>query len=349
MTIRWAVLPLLLTASLRTSYAADVGTEVSFSIGRSFKVEVEPRFGESIFDSGESLPIAGDWDTILINGVSPDEGVEFEASVVSETGVWSQWRPLEVRRFPEGRFWAKAALDHGRKLRVRAWDAGVNDSHSLEIYSVEVFSSRDSEKSGRAVEVSMTEAPNVHPRSEWGAKPPKAPYERQSPNRITYHHTDGHYTTTLADSLNEVRFIQDFHMNGRGWNDIGYHFLIDAAGNIFQGRPENVIGAHTENANTDNIGIAFLGMYHPPRNDKVTRESLDAFLRLGRYLIKKYGIDPNSLKGHRDYKSTDCPGDELYALRAQLRKELAASGEVSAKIEKPHIIQLPPLKAPKFE
>ena len=351
MRVRTSVLPLLLLASAVPcfSFAADLGAEAVFPSGRSFRVEVQPGVGRLIFDSGDSRPIDGAWDAVLIDGVSPDPGVALELSVGAASGEPGAWKPLTPHRFAGGRFWARADVGAGRTVRIRAWDRGVARAHALEIFGVEAFAAGAEESRGAQPGSAEPPPPGVHGRAEWGAKPPKHPYRPDSPDRITYHHTDGRYTTTLADSLQEVRFIQDFHMNGRGWDDIGYHFLIDAAGNIFQGRPEDVIGAHTENANTDNVGIAFLGMYHPPRNDAITKEALDAFLRIGRYLVAKYGIDPNSLKGHRDYKSTDCPGDELYALRAQLRAELAKPGKANAPPIKPRVIRALPLGAPSFE
>jgi hypothetical protein len=57
-----------------------------------------------------------------------------------------------------------------------------------------------------------------------------------------------------------VRGIQGFHQNGRGWIDIGYHFLIGPEGIIYQGRPENVRGAHAT-PNTNKVGICLIGDY----------------------------------------------------------------------------------------
>jgi len=136
---------------------------------------------------------------------------------------------------------------------------------------------------------------------------------------VTLHHTDGKHTTTLADSEAEARFIQDFHIHGRGWNDIAYHFLVDAQGNILEGRPEGVLGSHTLANNEGNVGIVLLGTYHPPVNDVPTKAHLDAVAALGRYLVARYGIDPASLRGHRDYKKTECPGDGLYPRLDALR------------------------------
>jgi hypothetical protein len=84
-----------------------------------------------------------------------------------------------------------------------------------------------------------------------------------------------------------------------------------------------VLGAHTLANNEGNIGIVLLGTYHPPVNDVPTKAQLDAVIALGRYLVSRYGIDPKALKGHRDYKQTDCPGDIAYAKLDALRLAFA--------------------------
>jgi hypothetical protein len=201
------------------------------------------------------------------------------------------------------------------------------------IYSVETFvaASRERSQGGAAAQAADAERPAVHDRSEWHAVPPHEAYTPHTPYRITLHHSDTRQSTDLAQTLQEVRFIQDFHMNGRGWNDIGYHFLIDAAGHVIEGRPEGVVGAHVENQNTGNIGIVMLGTYHPPKNDPVTKAQLDAFEAVASYIVAKYGVNPDTLKGHRDYKSTDCPGDELYAMLPELKARLKAAAPKVAK------------------
>ena len=145
------------------------------------------------------------------------------------------------------------------------------------------------------------------------------------------HHTDGRYTANLADSLDETRFIQDFHQNGRKWSDIAYHYVVDPLGNIIEGRPLETLGAHTLSNNEGNVGIVLLGTYHSPKNDQTTAAQLSAVTAIGRFLVKRFGIEPASLKGHRDYKQTDCPGDLAYPKLSELRKAFGSSPAVARK------------------
>lgn len=324
-----AVLAALLAAP---SSAHDEGHSVTFSS------EEEARFAvdglgvghKIVYDSGESDPIPGAWDTVLIQGVSPDPAVGFEAARPSVVAP-DQWQPLQAHRFPGGRFWAKARFPKGQgTLKLRAFDAGSRSAHVVDVYGVQVFAADPAPAGSPAVpprgpQDPAAARPPVHGRAEWGAKPPTEPWSPDPlPWRVTLHHSDGRRTTTLADSEAEARFIQDFHVHGRGWIDIAYHFLVDASGDILEGRPEGVLGAHTLGNNEGNIGIVLLGTYHPPVNDVPTKAQLEAVAALGRYLVKRYGIDPDSLKGHRDYKQTDCPGNLAYTKLDALR--LAFSG-----------------------
>ena len=100
---------------------------------------------------------------------------------------------------------------------------------------------------------------------------------------------------------------------------------MDPVGNVIEARPLETLGAHTLNNNEGNVGIVLLGLYHAPRNDKPTAAQLASVGELGRFLVKRFGIDPDSLKGHRNYKKTDCPGDLAYDRLAELRGAFAGS------------------------
>ena len=79
------------------------------------------------------------------------------------------------------------------------------------------------------------------------------------------HHTAGQNDYTRAQAPAIVRGIELFHVKGNGWNDIGYNFLVDRFGTIYEGRfggvDRNVIGAHALGFNTGSVGIALLGTY----------------------------------------------------------------------------------------
>ena len=172
--------------------------------------------------------------------------------------------------------------------------------------------------------------PPVISREEWSANPPKYEYT-QHPyfNRLTLHHAAGWQAWTIDQGKEQVKAIQEFHQDGRGWSDIGYHFLVDMGGNIYQGRPESVIGAHVGGANTGNIGVCILGCYHPPETgwscyDTVTDETENALIHLYAWIADSYSIDPQVLLGHRDYfGSTACPGDNVLPLIPEMRNDIS--------------------------
>lgn len=308
---------------------ADVGARALFPSGAGVRFGAQSGVlapsGELVFESGASADQSEDGDTVLFHGESAALDLRFEVSRRLPDGSWTPWLPAYVQRYPGGRFWGKAEVPFGRgALKVRAFSRS-RPAREVALYSVQVFTAGDREPDAQNAKPALPPAspkrPPVQERRAWKAAPPKGDYEPQTPERLTLHHTEGRYTTTLADTLQEVKVIQDFHMNGRGWTDIAYHYLIDSQGNIVEGRPELVIGAHAGDIekNTNNVGIVLLGSHHPPKNDPVTAAAQDAFIQLGRYFVARYRIKPSTLKGHRDLKSTDCPGDVLYALLPRLR------------------------------
>lgn len=342
------------------AFAHDEGRSVTFGSVESarFTVSSGGASPSVAYESPESDPIPDEWDTVLIQGESPDPGVAFQ---VSRPGVPSAgWQTLAVKRFPGGRFWAKIRTPKAAgPLKLRAVDAGSAAPHYVDLYGVEVFVDEPAPAGGggapaRGPQNPSASRPSVHGRAEWGAVAPAQPYSPDPlPWRVTLHHTDGKYTRTLAESEAEARFIQDFHIHGRGWNDIAYHFLVDPEGTILEGRPEGVLGAHTLSNNEGNVGIVLLGTYHPPVNNRPTQAQLESVAALGRYLVARYGIDPKSLKGHRDYKLTDCPGNLAYAKLDGLRLAFAGLPMPPAVARRPKKkAKLPPLAwldAPSFD
>ena len=318
---------LLVAPALR---AGDLGSEVTFSRRPGAKFSVYAGTGARVvYDSGPSDAPAGPWDTLLIQGEMPGPALRFSAARPGGSTVWVE---LEVHRFPDGRFWAKGRFQSGAgPLRLRASADGVQTDHEVTVYTAEVFAEAPdvpalpSLPSRGPMDPGAT-PPLVHGRAEWRAAPPTHPLSPDPlPWRITLHHTDGRYTASLAESLDETRFIQDFHQNGRKWSDIAYHYVVDPVGNIIEARPLETLGAHTLNNNEGNVGIVLLGLYHAPRNDKPTAAQLAAVGELGRFLVKRFGIEPASLKGHRNYKQTDCPGDLAYERLPELRGAFAGA------------------------
>ncbi|MGW6503218.1 N-acetylmuramoyl-L-alanine amidase [Nonomuraea angiospora] len=141
-------------------------------------------------------------------------------------------------------------------------------------------------------------------RSAWNARPPRdpddvvtVPWSKRT--EFVVHHTEGPTTQT-------PREIQDFHMDERGWNDIGYNFLVRDDGTVYEGRGWDVRGAHATDHNVTGIGCSYIGMNDPADAVKLAIRALydEACAKAGRTLAKR---------AHTQVGNTDCPGTKLLA------------------------------------
>ncbi len=170
------------------------------------------------------------------------------------------------------------------------------------------------------------------PRSAWGARAARGCDSNTSKTKITVHHTVSrlHEGGTRDQFAAEIRAAQSLHMDGRGYCDIGYHFLVSADGTIWEGRNANNLGAHTGSQNTNNLGVSFVGCFHPTSDCNglgSTTPPQSMINGAGAFIgtaARHYGITLNvgsTLLGHRDNpgQSTACPGDRLHQKLGELR------------------------------
>jgi hypothetical protein len=160
-------------------------------------------------------------------------------------------------------------------------------------------------------------------RAQWGAAAMQSNWDRMTtPYRIAVHHTAEPISgTSLSATAAEVRNVQSTHMHRDDpMADIGYHYLIDRAGRVVEGRPMYAQGAHASGDNNiGNIGICLLGNFASQDNrgaayrtaQRPTAEQLQTLDRLLDELRAIYGIERSQVQGHRELKSTECPGEEL--------------------------------------
>lgn len=151
----------------------------------------------------------------------------------------------------------------------------------------------------------------IRPRRAWRARAPRQ-ITQQNPHNvhtIVVHHTAGRRPVTRAGAKREMRAIQDQHMDARGWSDVGYNYVIDGFGRVWEGRGAYRVGAHTLGHNTNTIGISFMGNYETM---KPTRRQLAAYRALLKRLAS-FGVKPEHIKGHRQMpdQATACPGLHL--------------------------------------
>ncbi len=159
--------------------------------------------------------------------------------------------------------------------------------------------------------------PTVIARASWGAKPPKSPYSRHTVQDLVVHHSSAPNASQF-NGASSIRGIQAFHQNERGWIDIGYHFLIGPDGKIWEGRPTDVSGAHVI-PNPGKVGVCMIGDFQGV--DVPTPEARESLKALLAWLSATYGVAPiQRIFGHRDWMSTNCPGDTLYGDLPSIRQ-----------------------------
>ncbi len=190
----------------------------------------------------------------------------------------------------------------------------------------------------------------VRSRTDWGC--PDGQGSRWTPAFSTVTHAFVHHTAGFNNVIDweaEVRSIWAFHTLTRGWGDVGYNFLIDPNGVIYEGRAggQGAIGAHFSCRNTNTVGVAMLGTFTSQLPTGAAMKSLQDLMA---ELTSSNGIAPavvtlhkpsglmlNGLSAHRDGNTpagatctvTECPGNFLYAKLPELRSALSACKAVS--------------------
>lgn len=189
--------------------------------------------------------------------------------------------------------------------------------------------------------------PNIISRAAWGSPDPTGSAFKgtdrywdptyKATSQIFIHHTVTSDYASQTDGASVVRAVWEYHANTRGWGDIGYNYLVDQAGNIYEGRAhgDNATGGHVYEYNTGSSGVALLGCFHSP--DSTCREinsnlnppsgaMLDSLTTLLGWMTTRFEINPqaqhtfckyngtgcltlNTITGHRDANATSCPGD----------------------------------------
>ena len=109
----------------------------------------------------------------------------------------------------------------------------------------------------------------------------------------------------------------------RGFDDIGYHYVIDLDGTIEKGRDESLVGAHCKGHNATSIGICYVGGCDKNMKPKDTRtpEQRRSMLSLVRKLVNKYKIPVTQIWAHRDFdKRKACPSFDISEFRKEYIK-----------------------------
>jgi uncharacterized protein YgiM (DUF1202 family) len=186
--------------------------------------------------------------------------------------------------------------------------------------------------------VPSLDRPPIISREEWGANLAYGGVEGgakewipefQTVEHVIIHHSE---TANFRDPLAEIRSIHYYHAVTRGWGDIGYNYLVDFMGNVYEGRVggDNVVGGHAYQYAYGSAGICTIGSFSMSAS---TPEALAGLIWItawsSRYLDPLGRADfhekPNlpTICGHRDVNDSSCPGDGLYADLGFIREAVA--------------------------
>jgi hypothetical protein len=268
-------------------------------------------------------------------------------------GPWSAWQKADDDVSPDVRSTENRLRGWrlGNLIWTRAADA-IRFRTSGRVAQLRAYYVWSPAEAVPARRLTIANAPPIIPRLSWGADESirRAPPQYATAiNFAVVHHTAGSNIYTAAQSAAIVRGIELYHVEGNGWNDIGYNFLVDKYGQVFEGRyggvDKAVIGAHAQGFNAGSFGVSVLGDYGSSGISAAAKASLEQLLA---WKLDLAHIDPLStliwpsggnprfpvgvpvvlraISGHRDTGFTDCPGDAFYAELPQIAKEVAALG-----------------------
>ncbi len=291
-----------------------------------------------------------DGDTILIIEDAP-LGVHFEVRS-KNAGSWSE--PLEVDNHGDEGPDATASGEGAGKDPFVSNIGPIwlgDDAEAVEIRAsspsdVTVTSLRPSESSAELEQTRVNGAritagqPAIQPRAAWATSGwaygtsgcENGPSIAERAKAVVVHHTVTSNSYSRSDVAQIIRSIYHLHVNINGWCDIGYNFVVDKFGTIWEARTGGthnpVIGGHARGFNTDTSGIALLGQHHTgasPAAASPTSASKDAIARFTAWKLALGDISPTqtvnltnratnatvnlpAVLGHRDLGQTSCPG-----------------------------------------
>ncbi len=289
---------------------------------------------------------------------------------VRTDGRWSGWQPIansdlgtdnntpaqggSGRRDGVDPLW----VDHadGVQLEVTSYTGDAPRDLSLDLINPGMSAADVSVTKSPPVSSASADAaePTILTRAQWGADEsirqracPSGPEYTGTPQVAFLHHTVTGNGYAPGDVPAIIRSIYAYHVESEGWCDVGYNFLVDAYGRIWEGRSggvdKAVLGAHTGGFNTDSFGVSLIGTFTtatPPAvmmtataalmawklglayDNPVGKATLTAAPFDGSRYAAGTNVSFNVISGHRDADQTDCPGSGAYALLPSLRQQV---------------------------
>ena len=288
------------------------------------------------------------------------EGTKVQYRAGGDSESLPRWRTApEAHDLGHGRRHYSGALEVSRPETIewRAHRAGPPVSGVRISYVNTVDGPKETVRVPVVASAAATE-PRIITRAEWGAderiKRTRGSCERgfYRVQQLFVHHTAG--SNNVSSAAATMRAIYAFHVQDRGWCDIGYNFVISPDGRLFEGRwarryqpweahdtedssGKAVSGAHVAGLNSGSIGVSMMGNFE---NVSVPRPARRKLVRFLAWEADRHNLDPTArhtyrspvdgtrlklpvIAGHRDGGQTGCPGGRLYRALRQIRRAVA--------------------------
>ncbi|MFZ5391783.1 MAG: N-acetylmuramoyl-L-alanine amidase [Patescibacteria group bacterium] len=261
---------------------------------------------------------------------------EMSIKVSSDQKTWNDWRPITIEQ--DDLKLSEISIDpqplpiFAQYLQYKITLSVGDNIDQVKIIAIDPsnsqakISSSTSENSLNSSTEKIDEL-SIIKREEWGADESimfwLTDMEHAGIKQIVVHHTATANDSPL-DSAAIMRSMYYYHTVENGWGDIGYNYVIDQQGNIFEGRRGGlgVVAAHAFGFNTNSVGISLIGNYMEKQPSSASLRSLEKLIAYISFqtdldlssTYRKNGTNYATVVGHRDVNATACPGDILYSL-----------------------------------
>ena len=236
---------------------------------------------------------------------------------------------------------AKHTVSQRAAIDTSSMDGNDGSYSAYDAAALQSAEAEASEGDAALAAATYTPQPVIYSRAQWGAN--ENIREKSSLHYFEVHAGFVHHTVNANNYTPDevpgiLRSIYAYHTAGRGWSDIGYNFLVDKFGRIWEGRyggvDRPVVGAHTLNYNEYSFAMSAIGNFETAQPPAAM---LQAYGVLFAWKLSLHGVDAASpqqwvgskyfqgINGHRDAAATACPGKYLYAQIPLIRQYAAAA------------------------
>lgn len=308
--------------------------------------------------------------SVAVAGISWEDSSLLDLVItyrVKQNGVWGAWEETEAEPVFEDVTKGKIGTEPLILLDAQGLEVAVETVEgtpvkNLQLSVVEPFLSEgearpvadtpntaeSSAYSGARAEKKPyvpAEKPQIITREQWRANPSYLDWdEKYSPLKaVVVHHTASKNNYTAEQAPGIVAGIYYYHAKTLKWGDIGYHFLVDRFGKIYQGRAGDMNrvneGGHSYGFNMGTVGIAMIGNF---MEEQPTDAALDSVAKLAAWKLKTGKLDPHTfitekkshlkpgysevsgyvLDGHRAWNYTACPGNAFWPRMGEVRDQV---------------------------